>query len=334
MMRKKGFTLIELLVVVAIIALLISILLPSLSRAREMAKRTACSANVKDVGTAMYIYQDNNRGVFPVAAHAPNLTNAPQTVYVGEMGGNTLRRDERSSDATDGSTRMSVTRSLWLMVRSGNVIPKNFICPSSEDTSDPTADVTTYYDFIGWGTTSYGYQIPYDDQNTSKPSADNDPRMAILADRGPWSDIGVNPAVPSNTNGPEYFTDGASPNVNALFAKLTDANCAGPNIGECREDVPPDKWKPFNSPNHGGQNQGAGQSILYPDGHAKFETKPTRGVDTDNIYTRMDPTLADSGDFGKAMWWGQAPNDNGLIYPGFQSLSANANAFTDSLIWP
>ncbi len=60
-----AFTLIELLVVVAIIAILVSILLPSLGRAREQSKAAVCQANLHNLGLALSMYADANRGYFP-----------------------------------------------------------------------------------------------------------------------------------------------------------------------------------------------------------------------------------------------------------------------------
>ncbi len=59
--RKTGFTLIELLVVVAIIALLISILLPSLSGAKRVARRVACGSNLRQIGLAMNAYANEEK---------------------------------------------------------------------------------------------------------------------------------------------------------------------------------------------------------------------------------------------------------------------------------
>jgi len=60
-----GFTLIEVLVVVAIIALLISILLPSLARAREQARTSVCLSNEKQIGLAMSMFSSEHRGRVP-----------------------------------------------------------------------------------------------------------------------------------------------------------------------------------------------------------------------------------------------------------------------------
>ncbi|HZZ42463.1 MAG TPA: prepilin-type N-terminal cleavage/methylation domain-containing protein [Tepidisphaeraceae bacterium] len=63
--RKNGFTLVELLVVIGIIALLISILLPALNRARENANRISCSSNLRQISMAFVMYTNENKGWFP-----------------------------------------------------------------------------------------------------------------------------------------------------------------------------------------------------------------------------------------------------------------------------
>lgn len=65
-MRRHGFTLIELLVVVAIISLLVSILLPSLSRAKELARTVVCATNIHNWFPIVAMYSDESNGDYPV----------------------------------------------------------------------------------------------------------------------------------------------------------------------------------------------------------------------------------------------------------------------------
>ncbi|MBI2929156.1 MAG: DUF1559 domain-containing protein [Verrucomicrobia bacterium] len=64
--RWGGFTLIELLVVIAIIAVLASLLLPALGKAKQQAQSASCASNVKQLQLAWHIYTDDNHGVMPL----------------------------------------------------------------------------------------------------------------------------------------------------------------------------------------------------------------------------------------------------------------------------
>src|SRR5689334_2010807 len=75
--RRRGFTLVELLVVIGIIAVLIGILIPTLSRARESARRAQCASNLRQFYNADQMYLIQNGGWHLPAYWGPSESESP-----------------------------------------------------------------------------------------------------------------------------------------------------------------------------------------------------------------------------------------------------------------
>src|SRR5690349_3189493 len=127
---KGGFTLVELLVVIGIIALLISILLPSLNRAREQANRIKCASNLRQIGQSIQIYANENKGSFPRTYFNPAdgaITAAPQSSNAGRDADQSI-----ANPVANGVPENNTAGAFFMILKTGDITPEVFICPSSQ----------------------------------------------------------------------------------------------------------------------------------------------------------------------------------------------------------
>jgi prepilin-type processing-associated H-X9-DG protein len=243
----------------------------------EITRRPVCMSNLRGIGQAMAAYANANMGWYPVAPFAearPGEDGGMAVSFIGQMGANLT-----TPLAADHESTVHPSRSLFLLVIDGACTPRQFLCPSSGDLED---DLCNYpggvavvaqpgrnrFDFRGYGYMSYGYQLPFGPH--ARPTHHLDSRVAILADKGPFFGVGrvSTPGFADARAGPKPGTLITLPQFSDAAGLLTAGNEA---------------WEQYNSRNHAG----AGQNVLFVDGHVEFAKKPIVGVDNDNIYTQQ-----------------------------------------------
>ena len=259
--KRKGFTLVELLVVIAIIALLMGILMPALSRVRQIAFRMACGSNLAGIGKAMLIYAHDYDYQFPRAGFIG-------TVWIDELL-QWAAPDRAAAYGYPGGA--TISSSFYLLVKYAEVTPESFVCRSETNTTEFKVD--NYSTFVSIGTEdedvwdfgpgpsinesfsptnhcSYSYHNPFNRFFLS--TASSEPGMAVAADRNPWLDPGVETL---------NFTWDSHEKVGDI-ARYQYGNA--------------------------GAHQREGQNVLFMDNHVDFEKQSFCGIEEDNIYTYTD----------------------------------------------
>lgn len=251
--RHDGFTVVEFLVCLCVVALLLSVFIPYVSRSREMNNRVRCARNLATFNTVLREYAKVNNYALPSVVYDAAGRPTGYTAFTGV--------DDPNPFAVGSAVKPNdVTASLFLLVREGYVIPKGktaglslFICPSSDDTPDRLTDAkgarvtaTARSNFRDPSHLSYGYSSPFSSEAKYRMNTDwLAAGAAVMADKGP-----------------------------------------GPVTSPPAADAAPLEMLRANSNNHGQ----AGQNVLYGDGHVDFQRTPYCGYHDeegpgDNIYT-------------------------------------------------
>jgi prepilin-type processing-associated H-X9-DG protein len=244
---RRGVTYVDVLIVVALILLLIPVvlvLMPSVTVCREPATRVKCASNLKQIGLAMLLYANENRGHYPRALYVPG----PEIKPVWGTGTHT-------TNPFTGPDPNDVTAAMFLLLRTQDITSDVFVCSSSNGEKD----------IYGGGTKSPANRANFSDiaNNLTYSMHNPYPSDGVITEKDKtWWTMNMS----------AEFAVAADLNPGVVG---TDDNVLRPTTTSGAADM-----KFANSNNHDGD----GQNVLFGDGHVEFLQNPFVGIKRDNIY--------------------------------------------------
>lgn len=308
-MKKKGFTLVELLVVISIIALLMSVLLPTLAKVRAMAQRAVCSTNLASLHKHCLTYAQDNQDDYPRAGGKTSQWSVTSNLPVFHADTEQLAFRGTNPNATG---RATMGASLYLLIKYADAAPKEYMCGGDRGVVE--FELSLYNDVI---------------PDRSQLGRKQDIALAwdFGGPAGGRRSGGIPPAqhysysfqTPYGGAAQQYYS--LSSTVRPDKPIMADRN---PYLVLIREKIPayvyndPMREQWGNSPSH----KYEGQNVLYNNSSVSWEPVPYCGTNQDNIYTiATDPENPQMGT-RPALFSGnslsQSDSDSLLLNEGFE----------------
>lgn len=186
-MKRRGFTLVELIVVIFAMLMVVTFALAVAGKADDSRSRLRCASNLRQIGQAILLYSNDNRGPYPRTIYDPAQADYPRA-YTGVDGGDPF--------AAGGPEANDVSAAIFLMLRTEDITSAAFICPASAATPDNFGGrphtVIEKSNFPSADFLSYSYANPYPSAAAArlgyKLKQGISPDFAVAADMNPGSD--------------------------------------------------------------------------------------------------------------------------------------------------
>lgn len=262
-MKKTGLTLSDILVVLVLIGFSVCVLMPAGAAVRQGAARILCETNLSTIGKAMALYANDFEGWFPVAGGPEATWGSSGFIRDWDVTETRPRYTlEEEAYGRPGINKVTISCSLYLLVKYQQLQPRQFICRGDIDveafvSTRDDLEFADYWDFDGLQPgkhCSYSYHMPYFTRSGEPGfplTAGSDPGSPVCADRNPYLD----------TNTAREYLE-------------SDFNGDGPNSA-------PHFFE--------------GQNVLFADTHVDFVTSPYVGIGENNMWVYGDDGEGEAG---------------------------------------